>query len=59
MPTKLIKTGLIALTWIGAATLSISCSPNSNQSQASNTQVTETSNKQEKQTGDMMENGHE
>ncbi|MEN9568701.1 MAG: hypothetical protein RLZZ69_3897, partial [Cyanobacteriota bacterium] len=33
--------------------------PNSNQSQASNTQVTETSNKQEKQTGDMMENGHE
>ncbi|MBW4533531.1 MAG: DUF305 domain-containing protein [Pleurocapsa minor HA4230-MV1] len=60
MPTKLIKTGLIALTWIGAATLTISCSPNSNQSQASNTQVTETSNKQEiKQTGDMMENGHE
>jgi uncharacterized protein (DUF305 family) len=59
MPTKLIKTGLIALTWIGAATLTISCSPNSNQSQASNTKVTETSNKQEiKQTGDMMENGN-
>jgi uncharacterized protein (DUF305 family) len=59
MPTKLIKTGLIALTWIGAATLTISCSPNSNQSQALNTtKVTETSNKQEiKQTGDMMENG--
>ncbi|MEY2834057.1 MAG: hypothetical protein RLZZ574_3317 [Cyanobacteriota bacterium] len=60
MQTKLIKTGLIVLTWIGAATLTISCSPNSNQSQASSTQVTETSNKQEiKQTGDMMENGHE
>jgi uncharacterized protein (DUF305 family) len=59
MPTKLIKTGLIALTWIGAVTLTISCSPNSNQSQASNTKVTETSNKQEiKQTGDMMENGN-
>jgi uncharacterized protein (DUF305 family) len=60
MPTKLIKTRLIALTWIGTAILTISCSPNSNQSQASNTKVTETSNKQEiKQTGDMMKNGHE
>ncbi|MEO0013544.1 MAG: hypothetical protein RLZZ535_1933 [Cyanobacteriota bacterium] len=59
MPTKLIKTGLLALTYIGVATLTIACSPGSNQSQALNTQVTETSNKQEiKQTGDMMENGN-
>jgi uncharacterized protein (DUF305 family) len=58
MPTKLIKTGLLALTWIGVATLTVACSPNSNQSQTANTKVTETSNKQEiKQTGNMMENG--
>jgi uncharacterized protein (DUF305 family) len=58
MPTKLIKTGLLALTYIATATLTIACSPGSNQSQAANTQVTETSNKQEKQTGNMMEHGN-
>jgi uncharacterized protein (DUF305 family) len=58
MQAILTKTRLIALTFIGATTLTIACSPNiSNQTQASNTNTTEASNKQDmEQHGDMMQN---
>ncbi|BAZ46907.1 hypothetical protein NIES4102_39530 (plasmid) [Chondrocystis sp. NIES-4102] len=58
MQAILTKTRLIALIFIGATTLTIACSPDiSNQTQASNTNATEASNKQDmEQHGDMMQN---
>jgi len=59
MPAFLTKTRLIVLTFIGATTLTVACSPAiSNQTQASNTNATEASNKQDmKQDGNMMQHG--
>jgi uncharacterized protein (DUF305 family) len=59
MRTILTKTKLLALTLIGATTLTVACSPDiSSQTPASDTNVTEASNKQgTKQQGDMMMNG--
>jgi uncharacterized protein (DUF305 family) len=59
MLTILTKTKLLALTFIGATTLTVACSPNtSNQTQTSETKTTEVSSKQGmKQEGDMMMNG--
>ncbi|MGL5834447.1 MAG: DUF305 domain-containing protein [Waterburya sp.] len=62
MPTILTKTKLLALTFIGATTLTVACSPNiSSQTQTSETNTTdEVSNKQGmKQEGDLMEHGEE
>ncbi len=58
MPAFLTKTRLIVLTFIGATTLTVACSPAiSNQTPASNTNATEASNKQDmKQHGNMMQN---
>jgi uncharacterized protein (DUF305 family) len=59
MQAILTKTRLIALTFIGATTLTVACSPAiSNQTQGSNTNVTEASSKQDmKQDGGMMMQG--
>jgi uncharacterized protein (DUF305 family) len=59
MPAFLTKTRLLVLTFIGATTLTVACSPAiSNQTQASNTNATEASNKQDmKQDGNMMQHG--
>ncbi|MFM2311960.1 MAG: hypothetical protein RLZZ04_1236 [Cyanobacteriota bacterium] len=59
MPTILTKTKLLALTFMGATTLTIACSPNiSSQTQTSDTNTTEVSNKQGmKQEGNMMNGG--
>ena len=56
MQAILTKTRLIALTFIGATTLTVACSPAiSNQNQGSNTNATEASSKQDmKQDGGMM-----
>jgi uncharacterized protein (DUF305 family) len=59
MPVILTKTRLVALTFIGASTLTIACSSAiSNQTQASNTNVTEVSKKQDmEQHGGGMQHG--
>jgi uncharacterized protein (DUF305 family) len=59
MQAILAKTRLVVLTFIGATTLTVACSPAiSNQTQASSTNATVASNKQDmKQHGNMMQNG--
>jgi uncharacterized protein (DUF305 family) len=59
MQTILTKTKLLALTLIGATTLTVACSPDiSSQTPTPDTNVTEASNKQgTKQQGNMMMNG--
>ena len=53
MQTIFTKTRLIALTFIGATTLTVACSPAiSNQTQGSNTNATEASNKQDMKQND-------
>jgi uncharacterized protein (DUF305 family) len=61
MPTILTKTKLLALTFIGATTLTAACSPNiSSQTQTSEANTTEVSDKQGmKHEGNMMMNGGE
>jgi uncharacterized protein (DUF305 family) len=61
MPILLTKIRLLAVTFIGATTLTVACSPNiSNQTQPSETNTAEVTNKQGmKQEGDMMKNGGE
>jgi uncharacterized protein (DUF305 family) len=59
MQTILTKARLVVLTFIGATTLTVACSPAiSDRTQASNTTTTEASNKQDiKQQGNMMQHG--
>ncbi|MGL6343011.1 MAG: DUF305 domain-containing protein [Waterburya sp.] len=59
MPTILTKTRLLALTFIGATTLTVACSSNiSSQTEISDPNTTEISNKQGmKQEGNMMNGG--
>lgn len=59
MPAILTKTKLLALTFIGATTLTVACSPNiSSQTETSDPNTAEVSNKQGmKQEGNMMNGG--